>query len=99
MAIFSYKAVNPQGKFTEGHLEALDSRAATFHLQTMGLIPVSIEEPAKRAARYKLPKIHLQGISRKDILFFTEELSTLVHAGLPLDRALSVTTELTAKPA
>src|SRR5437899_1344334 len=98
MAIFSYKAVNAQGKFTEGRLEAADSRAATFHLQTMGLIPVSIEEPTKRIG-YQLPKFHLQGISRKDILFFTEELSTLVNAGLPLDRSLTVTAELTSKPA
>jgi general secretion pathway protein F len=98
MAIFSYKAVNPQGKFTEGHLDAADARAATFHLQTMGLIPVAIEEPSKRAA-YKLPKLHLKGISRKDILFFTEELSTLVNAGLPLDRSLSITAELTTRAA
>src|SRR5579884_1219417 len=98
MAIFSYKAVNPQGKFTEGHLEAADSRAATFHLQTMGLIPVSVEEPLKRIG-FKLPKLYFKGISRKDILFFTEELSTLVHAGLPLDRSLAITAELTAKPA
>jgi len=98
MAIFSYKAVNSQGKFTEGHLEAVDSRAATFHLQMMGLIPVTIDEPSKRTG-YKLPQIHLKGVSRKDILFFTEELSTLVHAGLPLDRSLAITAELTARPA
>jgi general secretion pathway protein F len=98
MAVFSYKAVNSQGKFSEGHLEAADSRAATFHLQTMGLIPVSVEEPALRTG-YKLPQIYLKGISRKDILFFTEELSTLVHAGLPLDRSLAITAELTSKPA
>jgi general secretion pathway protein F len=98
MAIFSYKAVNPQGKFTEGHLEAVDSRAAALHLQTMGLVPVALQEPTKRAG-FQLPKIHLKGISRKDILFFTEELSTLVHAGLPLDRSLAITAELTSKPA
>src|SRR5262249_24486726 len=45
------------------------------------------------------PQIHLKGVSRKDILFFTEELSTLVHAGLPLDRSLAITAELTARPA
>ena len=32
---------------------------------------------------------------RKDILFFTQELSTLLNAGVPLDRALSITAELT----
>ena len=98
MATYSYKAVNAQGRFAEGRLEAADSRAAAFHLQGMGLIPVTIEEPSKRTGSI-LPKIQLLGISKKDILFFTEELSTLVHAGLPLDRSLSITAELASKPA
>ena len=98
MATFAYKAVNAQGRPAEGRLEAADSRAATFRLQSMGLIPISIEEPAKRAASI-FPKIQFQRVSRKDILFFTEELYTLVHAGLPLDRSLAIAAELAAKPA
>ncbi len=98
MAIFVYKAVNTQGKSAEGRLEASDSRTAAFRLQSMGLIPVSIEEPSKRGASI-LPAIRFQRVSRKDILMFTEELSTLVRAGLPLDRSLSISAELAAKPA
>src|SRR6266480_7913990 len=98
MATFVYKAVNGQGKFAEGRLEAADSRAAAFRLQDMGLIPMSIEEPSKRTASI-LPKISFQHVSHKDILFFTEELYTLVHAGLPLDRSLAITAELASKPA
>jgi len=98
MALFRYKAVNAHGAYSEGQVDALDTRAAVFRLQGMGLIPVSIEEPAShRAARSK--KIYFQRVSRKDILFFTEELSTLVHAGLPLDRSLAITAELASKPA
>ncbi len=97
MATFTYKAVNPQGRFAEGRLEAADSRTAAARLQNMGLIPVSIEEPAK--PRRRLLKFSIQRVTRKDILFFTEELSTLVRAGLPLDRSLSITAELTSKPA
>jgi general secretion pathway protein F len=98
MATFVYKAVSSQGKSTEGRLEAADSRTAAFHLQRMGLIPVSIEEPSKRRAA-ALPALRLGRVSRKDILFFTEELATLVRAGLPLDRSLTITAELAAKPA
>ena len=32
------------------------------------------------------------------MLFFTQELSTLLNAGVPLDRALSITAELTERP-
>src|SRR5215471_16973204 len=97
MPVFAYKAVNPQGKFAEGRLEAADSRAVTFRLQSMGLIPVAIEEPSAPKER-RLPNFHFHRVTRKDVLFFTEELSTLVHAGLPLDRSLSVAAELTSKP-
>ncbi len=96
--VFRYKAVNAHGAYSEGQLDAADTRAAVYRLQSMGLIPVSIEEPAgRRPSRSK--GILLQRVSRKDILFFTEELSTLVHAGLPLDRSLTVAAELASKPA
>jgi general secretion pathway protein F len=98
MAIFRYKAVNAHGAFSEGQVDAIDTRSVVSRLQAMGLIPVSIEEPAgQRSARAK--KIYLQRVSKKDILFFTEELSTLIHAGLPLDRSLEVAAELASKPA
>ena len=100
MATFRYKAVNAQGSFSEGQLEAVDTRSAAYRLQGMGLIPVSIEQPSfQRAGSGLVAKFYLQRISRKDILFFTEELSTLVRAGLPLDRSLAITAELASKPA
>ncbi len=98
MGTFVYKAVNAQGRFAEGRLEAVDSRAAAFRLQGMGLIPVSIEEPARKRG-LALSQLLFRRVSKKDILFFTEELSTLVRAGLPLDRSLSVTAELASNQA
>jgi type II secretory pathway component PulF len=35
MTTFAYKAVNRQGKVSEGSLEAVDRRAASFSLQAM----------------------------------------------------------------
>src|SRR3989442_2314931 len=98
MAVFRYKAVNAQGAFSEGQVDAVDTRTVAYRLQSMGLIPVSIDEPAGHRATGRT-KIYLQRVSKKDILFFTEELSTLIHAGLPLDRSLDVTAELASKPA
>ena len=42
----------------------------------------------------KLPSF---GSGRRDVLFFTQELSTLLNSGVPLDRALSITSELTTR--
>jgi general secretion pathway protein F len=98
MATFLYKAVNAQGRFAEGRMEASDKRGVVSQLEGMGLIPVSVEEPVGSRPSLLL-SLQLSRISRRDILFFTEELSTLVHAGLPLDRTLSIISETVQKPA
>lgn len=98
MSTYLYKAVNAQGKFSEGRLDASDKRSAVSQLETMGLIPVTVDLPLQTRSS-PLSKIHLRGISRRDILFFTEQFSTLVHAGLPLDRTLTITAETAQKPA
>ncbi len=97
MGTFAYKAVNPQGKHFQGRVEAADVSAAAFSVRNMGLIPVSIDEPSTKPSGRSLPTLRLQRVTRKDILFFTEELATLVRAGLPLDRSLSITRELAPK--
>src|SRR5262252_3338718 len=96
MAEFSYKAVTREGKLTNGRLEASDPRAVTQRIQGMGLIPISVEQSV---AKSQQRRSFFQRIGPRDILFFTEELATLVRAGLPLDRSLVITAELASKPA
>jgi general secretion pathway protein F len=38
------------------------------------------------------------GSRKKDVLFFTTEMTTLLNSGIPIDRALQISTELTEKP-
>jgi general secretion pathway protein F len=97
MSVFLYKAVNSAGGLVEGQVEARDSRSAVMHLESKGFVPISVEEAAAlRASRTRwMP----QRVSKKDVLHFTEGLSTLVHAGIPLDRSLEIASNLTEKPA
>src|SRR6266566_4615662 len=95
MSQFSYKAVTREGRLTQGRLEASDPRTVTQRIQGMGLIPISIEEAIAKTEQRRL---QFQRITQKDLLFFSEELATLVKAGLPLDRSLSITAELASKP-
>ena len=37
------------------------------------------------------------GGKKKDILYFTEEMATLLNAGVPIDRAITISTELTER--
>ena len=100
MATFAYVGVSGEGKRLEGHIDTGDARAAVSGVRGMGLTPISVRE-STRVAKARIPNLSLQfnRITRKDILFFTEELSTLVRAGLPLDRSLKITAELAPKPA
>src|SRR5690242_21073797 len=67
-------------------------------LRRQGLIPVYVGADQKKTGiELKLP-VFDRG-KRRDVLFFTQEISTLLNAGVPLDRALSITAELNERPA
>jgi len=90
---YFFKAVAADGKLRTGTLSAETDRQVAAELKRQGLIPVYVGLEQKAAAALKLPAF--QRGKRRDILFFTQELSTLLNAGVPLDRALSITAELT----
>jgi general secretion pathway protein F len=66
-------------------------------LQRRGLTPVSVSSGLQKRVRFELPQFG-RGRRVKDVLFFTQELATLLSSGVPLDRALSITSELTERP-
>jgi general secretion pathway protein F len=92
---YFFKAVASDGKLRTGTLNAETEKLVAQELRRQGLIPVYVGIDQKKGFDLKLPK--LGGSRRKDVLFFTQEMSTLLNAGVPLDRALSITAELTGK--
>ena len=97
MAFFEYKAVTADGKIIEGTLEAADERTAAARLGEQGQFPIKLVSPDSSsllgrqiALPWQRKKVH-----QKDLLVFTQELSTLIRAGLPLDRSLSILSQLT----
>ena len=89
---FHFRAVASDGKVRTGTLNAETDKTVAQELRRQGLIPVYVGVAAKKGLEWKLPTFN-RG-RRKDILFFTQELSTLLNAGVPLDRALSITAQL-----
>lgn len=81
MAFFSYTVINPQGKKSNGFLQAESKKEAQKHLAHKQLLVVELKEE-KQASFPSLPK--------KKILIFFEQLSRLLHAGLPLIRSLTL---------
>jgi general secretion pathway protein F len=96
MATFFFRAVASDGKLRTGSVAANDEKLVARELRKQGLTPIYVGMAPKRAAlEIKLPTF--SGRKRRDVLFFTGELSTLLNAGVPLDRSLSITAELTER--
>jgi general secretion pathway protein F len=94
---FYFKAVGADGKVRSGSLTGESDKLIARELRKQGLTPIYVGvAPKSSAIEFKLPSFG--GKKRRDVLFFTQELSTLLNAGVPLDRALTITGELTESP-
>lgn len=103
MSVYVYKAMDDQGREVTGSVEADSSAGAIAAVRSMGYFPTSISEKratrapkaavAKRAGAkqitIKIPGI-TDRVSSKELVQFTRQLATLIDAGLPLLRSLSV---------
>jgi general secretion pathway protein F len=94
-ATFHYRAVAADGKLRTGVITAESSKMVARELMRQGLTPVYVGFEEKKSAALNLPSFNTG--RRRDVLFFTQELSTLLNSGVPLDRALSITSELTTR--
>src|SRR5580700_10596172 len=92
---FHFRAVASDGKLRTGTLTAENDKSVAKELRRQGLVPVYVGLEQKKAFEVTMPAFN-RG-RRKDVLFFTQELSTLLNAGIPLDRALAITAELTER--
>lgn len=90
MAIFAYRSTTMDGTVMEGVIDAADEKTALERLKNSGLIPLEIMAPREAGL---LSGIGLK-TSRGDLTTFTAELSTLLAAGLPLDRGLNILAEI-----
>jgi len=98
MPEFSYRAIKGSGELIQGTLVADSEPALLAQLHRMGCMPihVSANDGVRGAAWSRLMR---RGLSSKDRLIFARQLATLVRAGVPLDRSLSLCRDLAEKPA
>jgi len=99
---YTYKATDPSGKIVKGVIEASEKKAAISRLQNMGYIPIRIALAGREGGRLNfLLSMSIssifQGVSTKDVVIFTQDLSALLEAGLPVDRALHILIDVVEK--
>jgi len=94
LSYYQYQAYNTQGDLQTGELSAESEQEVVATLKLKKLIPVKISITDVITQQNNQKK----GISNKELIEFTQGLTTLVDANIPLDRTLLLLEELTENP-
>ena len=93
MPRYRYEAVDSAGEVLRDEIEAPTPEAAIERLRDQGLLPLSVKEAKSGFLRGGLGQplfSQRRALSRKSIMLLTQQLASLLHAGMPLDRALTI---------
>jgi general secretion pathway protein F len=96
VAVFAYRAADRRGQTIDGVMEAADPRAVAERLQRDAYFPIEIvaQGQPRRFLGLAWQDVGRGRIASRDLVSFTQQLATLVEAGLPLDRALAIQVDL-----
>jgi len=102
MAVFFYQATDRKGKVIQGDVEADDFKTAVLKVRRLNYFPIKVapDQARPRVSANALANLDwFKGVSQKELMNFTQQLATLVAAGLTLDKSLAITVNLTEKEA
>ncbi|MBC7252567.1 MAG: type II secretion system F family protein [Actinobacteria bacterium] len=94
---YNYRVRDRQGKIVTGKLEADNETAVSQRLREMGYFVISVEEEKVPISKKEL-HIFKPKVKAKDITVFTRQFATMINAGLPLVKCLSILSEQTENP-
>jgi type II secretory pathway component PulF len=94
MATFKYRVRDKSGKSIVGTIDAPNLQMAGEQLYTLGYLPISIEEIGE-AISLDLSALltRFQKVKLDELIVFSQQLSTLYKAGLPLLSGLESITQ------
>jgi general secretion pathway protein F len=100
VTVFAYRAADRRGQTIDGVMEAPDARAVVERLQRDAYFPIAIgaQDQGRRLLGFAWPETWRGRVAGRDLVALTQQLATLVEAGLPLDRALAIQAELAPTP-
>ena len=100
MPYFAYKAADQRGQTIDGVMEASDARSVVERLQRDAYFPIQVAPQRERLVLSSLARgaSGSRGVRGRDLVAYTQQLATLLEAGLPLDRALAIQEGLAASP-
>lgn len=95
MPLYRYKALNARGEMLDGHMEAASDTEVALRLQEQGHLPVEAKLASEAGGESTWKTLFKpKPFSGQRLVQFTQQLATLLAAGQPLDRALTILLEL-----
>jgi len=96
MAVYGYRVTDREGRVSEGVVEAPEERSARDRLREMGYLPIRVWPASAPSEKVAGPaaKGRSGRNARRDLLPFLQGLTTLLRAGIPLDRSLEMLRDL-----
>ncbi|WP_281709346.1 type II secretion system F family protein [Phaeobacter italicus] len=96
MPAFTYRAVDPTGKKTNGILDASNKAAVRANLRNQNLIPLSVEDAKQNTPLFGPPKRHRLSLNKQVLV--TRQLATLVGAQVRIEDAIQIVAEQMRSP-
>jgi len=98
MGAFEYTAMDKAGKQVKGLLEGDTPKHVRQLLRDRKLLPVSVNEVARKEARRQSSFSFRKGISSSELALITRQLASLSQSGLPLEEALLAVSQQNDQP-
>lgn len=91
MPRFRYRALSATGELVSGEFDGPDAPAIIERLHAEALVPIdAIEQQTPRLGALEFRRERSRNLRLGDLALFSQQLSRLLKAGLPLDRALEI---------
>ena len=87
LPVWLWEAKTKAGEVRKGEMEAADKASVEARLRQMGFTPAKVKKKPIEI-NIKIPGIG--GITRRDLVIFTRQFSTMIDAGLPLVQCLDI---------
>ena len=95
MPLYHYKALNARGEMLDGQMEAATNAEVVQRLQEQGHLPVEAKLASESGGASVWKGLFKpKPFAGARLVQFTQQLATLLGAGQPLDRALTILLEL-----
>jgi general secretion pathway protein F len=98
MPAYAFEALDPQGQTRRGVLEADTARAARSQLRAQDWVPLKVAPVQRTSQGFNTVIWESRVFNNTALAVWTQQLSGLVSAGLPLERALAALSDEAETP-